>query len=147
MNIFTHFAQYYGNDYMTHSGSPQSFGTFLTIMFISLAIFVVLYVITALVLGRIFTKAGIPSWVAWVPIYNTYKLMEMGDQKGFWAILLLVPFVNYVAIVFLYIAMYRIGLKFGKQGWFVVLAIFLPYVWYIWLAVDDSTWHAKPVQI
>ena len=36
--------------------------------------------------------------------------------------------------------MYKIGLKLGKEGAFVLLAIFLPIVWLIWLAVDKSTW-------
>ena len=99
------------------------------------------YIVSALLLGRIFKKAGIPTWIAWVPFYNSWKLLEMGGQQGFWAVLAIIPVVNYVSIVFLYIAMYNIGLKFGKTGTFVLLAIFLPLVWLIWLAVDKSTWN------
>jgi hypothetical protein len=44
----------------------------------------------------------------------------------------------------LYIAQYRIGLKLGKPGAFVLLAIFLPLVWYVWLACDDSKWSETP---
>jgi hypothetical protein len=102
---------------------------------------VISYVIAGLLLGRIFKKAGIASWIAWVPFYNTWKMLEMGGQPGFWAVLAIIPIVNYVAIVFLFIAMYNIGLKFGKSGAFVVLGIFLPIVWMIWLAVDSSTWN------
>jgi hypothetical protein len=102
---------------------------------------VIAYVITALLLGRIFKKAGIESWIAWVPFYNTWKLLEIGGQQGFWAVLAIVPFVQYVSIVFIFIAMYNIGLKLGKPGAFVLLGIFLPIVWFIWLAVDDSTWN------
>jgi hypothetical protein len=98
------------------------------------------YVITALLLSRIFKKAGIEGWKAWVPIYNNWILLELGGQKGFWAVLTLIPFVNVVSAVFMIIAMYHIGLKFGKEGAFVLLAIFVPLVWYIWLAVDDSKW-------
>lgn len=39
------------------------------------------------------------------------------------------------------IGMYNIGLKLGKSSSFVLLAIFLPLVWLIWLAVDKSTWN------
>jgi hypothetical protein len=49
--------------------------------------------------------------------------------------------VGITATVYLYIAMYRIGLKFGKEGYFVLWAIFLPLVWYAWLAFDKSTWN------
>lgn len=41
----------------------------------------------------------------------------------------------------IYIAQYHIGIKLGKSGAFVVLAIFLPLVWIIWLAVDKSVWN------
>ncbi|HEY8886042.1 MAG TPA: DUF5684 domain-containing protein [Candidatus Microsaccharimonas sp.] len=104
-------------------------------------LFVVAYVIGALLLARIFKKAGVESWIAWVPFYNTWKMLEIGGQQGFWAVLAIIPIVGYVSIVFVFIAMYNIGLKLGKSGAFVVLGIFLPLVWYIWLAVDDSKWN------
>lgn len=90
---------------------------------------------------RIFKKAGTQPWAAWVPVYNNWKLLEIGGQHGFWAILSFIPIVNIVAAVYVIIAMYNIGLKLGKGGAFVVLALFLPIVWLIWLAVDGSTWN------
>lgn len=99
-----------------------------------------IYVVTAIFLGKIFKKAGVASWKAWVPLYNTWKLLEIGGQQGFWAVLAIIPLVNIVAAIFMYIAMYNIGLKLQKEGIFVLLAIFLPIVWIIWLAVDKSTW-------
>ena len=75
-----------------------------------------------------------------MPVYNTWKLLEIGGQQGFWAVLALVPFVNIVSAIFVYIAMHNIGKKLGKEDWFVILAIFLPLVWLIWLAFDDSKW-------
>lgn len=113
---------------------------------IILIVGIISYVISAILLGRIFKKAGVESWKAWVPIYNTWVMLQIGGQQGFWSILLLIPIVNIVAIVFMYIAMYQIGLKLGKSGAFVLLAIFLPLVWLIWLAFDDSKWHGKKVE-
>lgn len=98
------------------------------------------YVITSFLLGKIFQKAGEPQWAAWVPIYNNWKLLQLGDQQGFWAVLALIPFVNIISMIFIYIAMYHIGRKLGKEGWFVLLAIFFPIVWMIWLAFDSSRW-------
>ena len=98
------------------------------------------YVINSFLLGRIFKKAGVEQWKAWVPFYNAWIMFELGDQKGWMALLLLVPVVNIVAVVFYYIASYNIGLKLGKEGVFVLLAIFLPVVWLAWLAFDKSTW-------
>jgi hypothetical protein len=103
----------------------------------------VTYILFAIFLSKVFKKAGVPSWIAWVPFYNSWKLLEIGGQQGFWAVLAIIPIVNYVSAVFMYIAMYHIGKKFGKDGAFVLLAIFLPIVWLIWLAVDKSTWNDK----
>lgn len=104
------------------------------------------YVINSFLLSKIFQKAGVEQWKAWVPLYNTWVMFELGGQKGWMALLLLVPIVNIVAVVFYYIASYHIGLKLGKEGVFVLLAIFLPIVWLAWLAFDKSTWQgAAPV--
>lgn len=110
---------------------------------VSLIVFAIAYVVGALLLSRIFKKAGVPQWIAWVPFYNTWKMLEIGGQQGFWAVLAIIPIVNYVSLVFMYIAMYHIGKKLGKSGTFVLWAIFLPIVWLIWLAVDKSTWNDK----
>jgi hypothetical protein len=114
---------------------------FFGIFFLSALVFILAcYAIGAFLLGRLFKKAGVPQWVAWVPVYNTWKLLELGGQQGFWAVLAFIPFLNIVAAIFLYLSMYEIGKKLGKEGWFVVLAIFVPIVWLIWLGFDDSKW-------
>ncbi len=103
------------------------------------------YIVVAWLTGRIFKKAGVEQWIAWVPIYNTWKLLEIGGQQGFWAVLGVIPIINIVSSVFTYIAMYHIGKRLGKDDWFVLLAIFLPLVWLIWLAFDDSKWSGPRV--
>lgn len=143
MNTLLQFAQSsYDYTYTTTSSSSSvdpaaAAGAFVFFLIFAAAA----YVLTALFLGRIFKKAGVPAWVAWVPFYNSWKLLEIGGQQGFWAILAILPVVQIVSAIFMYIAMYNIGLKLGKPGAFVVLGIFLPIVWLIWLAVDNSTWN------
>lgn len=105
-----------------------------------LSFIIISYVVVVFLLGRLFKKAGQPQWPAWVPIYNNWKLLELGGQPGFWAPLALVPYLGVVTLIFTYIAMYHIGLKLGKAKWFVAVAIFLPLLWLIWLAFDDSSW-------
>jgi hypothetical protein len=149
MSILSIFGQ--GYDYSTSnyaansSVSGESYAMGPGFFLFVLAVAVVSYVIVALFLGRIFKKAGIASWKAWVPIYNSWIVLEMGGQKGYWAVVALIPLVNIVAAVFMIIAMYNIGLKFGKSSAFVLLAIFLPLVWVIWLASDSSKWKGPKV--
>jgi len=117
------------------------------IILTAVVVFIIVYAVGAFLLSRIFKKAGAPQWAAWVPIYSTWKLLEIGGQQGFWAVLALIPIVNIVSLVFVYIAMYHIGKKLGKEDWFILLAIFLPVVWIIWLGFDDSNWPTdKPAR-
>ncbi|MBC7512460.1 hypothetical protein H7142_02255 [Candidatus Saccharibacteria bacterium] len=103
------------------------------------------YVVGAIFMGMIFKKAGIPAWKAWVPVYNSWIFLEMGDQQGWLSLLVLLAWIPLLGIipaivlaVFMCIAAYRIGLSFGKEGWFVLLYIFVGLAWLIWLAVDKT---------
>ena len=149
MNILTTFAQGYNDYYYSNSDSmygststtPADPAVVAVLVLLYILILAAAYVVSAIFLGKIFKKAGVKSWAAWVPVYNSWKLLEIGGQQGFWSVLAFIPVVNIVAAVFTYVSMYHVGKKLGKDGAFVVLGIFLPLVWLIWLAVDKSTWN------
>lgn len=111
-----------------------------------LVLVLISYIVTAWLLSRVFKKAGVKPWIAWVPIYNGWKILELGNQQGFWAVLAIIPPVYFVSMIFTYIAFYHIGKKFGKEDWFILLAIFVPIVWLAWLAFDDSKWQKQPAR-
>ena len=133
---------YEGSSAATSSGDAAAMG----VMFGVLGFLTILaYVVSAIFMGMMFKKAGVPAWKAWVPVYNVWTFLELGGQKGWISLLLLlswIPLLGFipaiVAAVFMAIAAYRIGLNFGKEGWFVVIYIFLTLVWLIWLAVDKT---------
>lgn len=149
MGILSTLAQYdtYYEDptlYSTTYDSSEAavaVGAFLLFSFFFFIFFIGIYVVMALCLMRIFKKAGVKEWIAWVPFYNTWKMLEIGGQQGFWAVLAILPLVNIVSAVFMYIAMYNIGLKLGKDGAYVLIAIFLAPIWFILMAVDKSPWN------
>ena len=143
MNILNTLAQsnYYYTERSSNLSDEQAAIIGLAFFGFFFLLTIVAYVIMALALMRIFKKAGIPAWIAWVPFYNNWKLLEIGGQQGFWAVLAVIPLVNIAAAVFMYIAMYNVGLKLDKSGTFVLFAIFLPIVWFIWPAVDKSVWN------
>lgn len=114
---------------------------FYEILLLTFIISVFVYVFVAICTMQIFKKAGVKPWIAWVPFYNNWKLLEIGGQPGFWAVVGIIPFVNIVTTIFIYIAMYHIGKKLGKTDAFVVWGILFPYVWYPWLAFDKSVWN------
>ena len=146
MGILTQFGQTFSQaDYTNASNGTMDDATAVALMviilFATLIIAIVTYVIVGLALMQIFKKAGVKPWIAWVPFYNNWKMLEIGGQAGYWAVLTIVPVISIVSAVFMYIAMYHIGKKLGKDDAFIILGIFLPLVWYIWLAVDKSQWN------
>lgn len=144
LSLFGETTTYYTTTQSSDLSDAAAAGIATVVILFSLLFVVLAYAAWAYCLGRIFKKAGVESWKAWVPVYNSWILLELGDQQGFWAVLAFVPLVNIASMVFMYIAHYNIGLKLGKEGAFVLLAIFLPIVWVIWLAFDSSVWKGAP---
>ncbi|WP_394554635.1 DUF5684 domain-containing protein [Agromyces sp. MMS24-JH15] len=103
------------------------------------------YVLTGVFLSRILRKTGHDGWPAWVPVYSSWRFLEVGGQPGWLAVLLFVPIVNVVTVVFLVVAAYRIGRGFGKGGGFAVLYAFLPLIWFALLAFGRTTPWQPPI--
>jgi hypothetical protein len=126
----------YTYSYSTASAEIDS-GVLIGMLIAILAFSVVLYVFQAIFLSKIFKKLGTePAWSAWVPFYNIWKLLESGGQQGWW------QFVPVANVIFIIIAAYNIGLKFGKSGGYVALYIFLMPIWLILLGINS----AQPVK-
>ncbi|BDI22678.1 DUF5684 domain-containing protein [Herbiconiux sp. L3-i23] len=111
----------------------------------SWVISLVIYLVFAFFLSRVFTKAGIEAWKGWVPFVNYFHIYKLGGFSGWWILINLVPFIgSIVALVILWIAEYRISKGFEKPGVFVLLAIFLQIIWTGILAFDSSKWRGTP---
>ncbi|PXY30891.1 DUF5684 domain-containing protein [Prauserella muralis] len=98
-----------------------STGALIAIIVVSLAITV--FMIAAM--WRLFTKAGQPGWAAIVPIYNTIVLLRIVGRPWWWLLLMLIPLVNFIILIIVYIDLAR---SFGKGTGFGVLMVFFSYV-------------------
>jgi hypothetical protein len=99
------------------------------------------YVALGLTLSRFFRKVGVEPWIAWVPFYNRWKWLEVGGHQGWLSLLSLVPYGATVSVIFLAIGNYRTGIAFRKDGSWVVLGIFLPWVWCYLLGRDSEVYE------
>lgn len=119
----------------------------LLIVIITIAVTAVLvvasYVIMAVCLMGFFAKVGVERWIAWVPIYSTWKWLEVGGQNGALSLISLIPYGGIVTSVFLYIGMHRTGIAFGKDSGFLVLGILLPFVWAAILGGRDEVYRPE----
>jgi len=109
--------------------------------FIYLLFFAGIYALYSWLVSRVFRKADIPAWKAWVPVYNLWVFLELGGQPGWIAILGVIPGASIVTTVFMCIAAYNVGLAFAKEGAWVVMFIFLPWLWLGFVGLDSSRWE------
>lgn len=97
---------------------------FIVLMLLSIAV-MVLMVISQ---WRIFKKCNKPGWYSLIPFFNTWVLFEIVGIKGWWS---LVPGAN---VVFMFMANYKLALKFGQSTGMAVLVMLVPAVGYPILA-------------
>jgi len=87
----------------------------------SLAWWVPIYVWISLCLHLIAVKTDTQySWFAWIPVVNIFLLCKMAGQSGWWFFLFLVPIVN--IIVFIYVWM-NIAEALNRPSWLGIFMI------------------------
>jgi hypothetical protein len=84
---------------------------------------------------KIFTKAGQPGWACLIPIYNAYVMLKIAGKPGWWLILMIIPFVNFIVAI---LAMVGLAKNFGKGGGFAVGLIFLGIIFFPILAFGKA---------
>ena len=92
-------------------------------------------VLGVVALFKIFAKAGKPGWHAIIPILNLYDLYEICWGKGILFLLMLIPGVNVVVNIILYIKMAR---AFGQSTGFAIGLIFLPFIFQLILGFGTA---------
>ena len=76
-------------------------------------------------LWKTFAKAGEPGWAAIVPFYNIFVLLKVVGRPGWWFILMLIPFVNFIIAIIVYIDLAK---SFGKGVGYGLGLVFLPFI-------------------
>jgi hypothetical protein len=110
-------------------------GVFMLIWFAMIAVLIAS-------LWKIYTKAGQPGWAAIVPIYNIIILMNIVGRPVWWVVLFCIPFVNFIAIIIIYIDLAK---SFGKDIGFAIGMIFLFFIFMPMLAFGDAKYMGPSV--
>jgi len=116
-NIFTRtnlLAKAYGSG--GYSGS-SGVGAFVFWMFSSFAMYAYSGLSLMFIAKKTKTTGG---WMAWVPFLNLYLTCKLAGKSGIWIILLLIPFVNIVAIVLIWSA---IAERLNRPAWWGILML------------------------
>ena len=94
-----------------------------------IAFIVVMYVFFAFCMARMAVKTGMPfgSSFVWalIPIANIFLLLKIGGKPMWWFILLLIPIVNLVISILMWMG---ISERLGKPGWWGIIIGLVPVV-------------------
>ena len=79
------------------------------------------YIYFALALQTIAKKTGTPNaWLAWIPIVNIFLMLDIAKKPMWWFILFLIPLVNLVMGVIVWMA---VATARRKPEWWGILSI------------------------
>lgn len=83
---------------------------------------IIWYVLVAIALWRVFSKAGWPGILAIIPIVNMFILVKIGGMSAWWGLLYFIPIVN---VIFSIVVAVKVGRGFGKGGAFSFFLLWL----------------------
>jgi uncharacterized membrane protein len=104
-----------------NSGALPAAAALGGLMIFFLIVGVAAYVYTSLALQTIAKKTNTENaWWAWVPILNIVLMLNIAKKPIWWFILCLIPFVNIIIIIIVWMA---IAEARGKPSWWGILLI------------------------
>jgi signal peptidase I len=87
-------------------------------------------------LSGMFKKAGIDSWKAWIPLYNTWCMNQVMQQKKIWFFFQLIPIAGQFVTIWLTIKFVE---HFGRfEFWHHALAVLFPFVYFPYMAHSNN---------
>jgi signal peptidase I len=99
-------------------------------------IFLILVLASFFGLSKLFTKAGVEGWKAWIPIYNFYVLAKLLDKPWWWCLIMIVPGVN---IIMYGVYGFNVARAFNKpSNQDLLFASVLPYIFFVKTGFDDT---------
>ena len=101
--------------------------------------FAVSYVLGAIAYMKIFEKAGVTSWYAWVPFLNIYWLTKIATGNGWLFLLILIPCAG--SLIYLILMAIKLSGAFGCGGGMIALLILIPIVGYYVLAFGGAQYQ------
>ncbi len=107
-------------------------------------VFLAIFVLLVAAMWRIFTKAGEAGWKSLIPIWNLIVLLRIAGRPAWWLLLFLVPLVNIVVAIIMYVDLAK---AFGKGIGFALGMIFLSVIFLPILAFGDAQYRGRVARL
>ncbi|WP_235903536.1 signal peptidase I [Taibaiella lutea] len=101
------------------------------------------FVLPAMGLYKMFQKAGMPAWIALVPVLNTWYMLKLTQKPKWWFVAQLIPVAGYLFTIGIYIEFVRCfgKIKFYQQA----LTAFAPFLYFIYIGFNKKDHFSQPV--
>lgn len=103
-------------------------------------VWLILCVIVIIGLWKVFTKAGQPGWMSIIPFLNFFILCKIAGRPGWWLLLMLIPFVNFIIWIVLSLDLAK---KFGKGAGFGIGIALLSFIFLPVLGFSDAQYQGS----
>lgn len=93
-------------------------------------------------LAKLFAKAGLPEWKAYVPFYNTWIMQQLAQRPGHWVFWQFIPVVGWFITPGIFIEFAKVFGKFSL--WQHTLAALLAFIYFPYLAYQKDIRFVGP---
>jgi signal peptidase I len=93
-------------------------------------------------LFKMFKKAGIPEWKAWVPFLNTWEIINAAQLRKHWFFWQFIPIAGWFITIWLLIEFVKLFGKFRLHQH--ALAAFVPFLYFPYLGFNDKEKYKGP---
>lgn len=101
-------------------------------------IYLIFFILSVAGLWKMFEKAGEAGWKAIIPIYNLYIITKIINKPWYWVILMIIP---YIGVIWSVWSSNLLAKSFGKDIWYTLGIIFLPFIFYPILGFGDAEYQ------
>jgi signal peptidase I len=93
-------------------------------------------------LAKLFVKAGVPAWKAYVPFYNTWVMQELAHRPKHWVFWQFIPVVGWFITPGIFIEFAKVFGQFRLRDH--TMAALVPFFYFPWLASKKDTRYVGP---
>jgi signal peptidase I len=110
-----------------------------------LLISLIFFILPSPGLSMMFRKAGIPGWKAWVPLYNTWAMLELDQRPKYWFFLQFIPIVAWFVTLAILVDFVK---TFGKFRFYQhVLTVFSAGLYFIYVGWNPADKYLGPAAV
>jgi signal peptidase I len=105
-------------------------------IFIIFIIALILFILPAIGLQKLFQKAGEQGWKAWIPLYNTWVMLDIAKRPKHWFFWQFIPVVGWFITLGIYIEFVKV---YGKFKFYQHAAtVFSAGLYFAWMAYKQD---------